>query len=228
MLNLLSHNDAPELETPSPPPDRHAFHERFIAQTRAIEREKLMPDAERQMAQRLRQREEVAAMNTRVMKEQREKRLREEKRERETIASQRLDIGIVRDAALGYLKGAGHLDEKPDLNVKDPAEGGNAHQVAVGRLTVGVYNTSIGMADQQQGWGQDVCAMLTSWQEWTERGGIDKDDLRVVLGDKVAFCWAAVAMGLVSTVHEKEKSEGGGLLGDVRECLRVWKKVRLG
>ncbi|KAL8954376.1 MAG: hypothetical protein Q9183_007157, partial [Haloplaca sp. 2 TL-2023] len=51
-----------------------------------MEREKLMPDAEKQMAQKLRQQEEVAAMNTRVMTEQREKRERNEKQEREAIA----------------------------------------------------------------------------------------------------------------------------------------------
>ncbi|KAL8867803.1 MAG: hypothetical protein Q9174_005425 [Haloplaca sp. 1 TL-2023] len=227
LLHLLSHNDAPEWETPVPLPETHAFHERFMAQTRAMNREKFMPEAERQAAQRLRQQEEVAAMNTRVTRELRERREREDKREQEAISSQRLDVGIVRVAALAYLMEAGQMDPRLNFNEKDE-QGKTAHQAALGRLIMAMYNSSAGIADKPQGWALDVCSMLDRWQGWTERGGMNKDDLRAVLDDKAAFCWAAVAVGLVSTVHEKEKAEGGSLLGDVRECLRVWKKVRLG
>ncbi|KAI4199921.1 MAG: hypothetical protein LQ350_004273 [Teloschistes chrysophthalmus] len=62
----------------------------------------------------------------------------------------------------------------------------------------------------------------------TSRGGMNVEDLRASLEAKTAFCWAAVAVGVVAKVCEREREGGGGVLGDVRECAGVWKMVRLG
>ncbi|KAL8698470.1 MAG: hypothetical protein Q9201_006551 [Fulgogasparrea decipioides] len=229
LLHLLSHNDAPEWETPHPVAEHPLeIHERFMAQNRAKAREMQMPEAERQRAQRARQQEELAAMNMRAMKESRERHEREEKREREAIASQRMGIGVVTKAALSYLVGAGQVVTLDGNEDEGSGEGKDADQIAVEALLVGIYKGILGIGGEEYSWALVVCGMLDRWRDWSERGGMNKEDLRIVLQDKTAFCWAAIAVGLVTRVCEKERADGGGLLGDVRECLRVWKKVRLG
>ena len=52
-----------------------------------------------------------------------------------------------------------------------------------------------------------------------------KDDLVVVRGEIIGFAFAACVVGLIAEVGNKDE---GGLAADMRECLRVWKKVRLG
>ncbi|KAL8686383.1 MAG: hypothetical protein Q9218_007148 [Villophora microphyllina] len=201
-----------------------------MAQNRAMARERDMPAAERERAQRARQAEELAAMGTRAMKASRERAERNERREREAVASQRFDISVVAKAALGHLMGQGLVDleaaedgsDEKGARVRDEA------QIALERLLVGIYNAILNSNAPESQWALDVCQMLDRWREWSERGGMNRDDLRAVLEKKTAFCWAAVAVGLVSRVCEKEKEDGGGILGDVRECLRVWKMVRLG
>ncbi|KAI4121135.1 MAG: hypothetical protein LQ338_006552 [Usnochroma carphineum] len=228
MANLLSSNDAPEWETVYPE-NQHGYeaHERFLVQQQAIARERILPEAQRQQAQRLRQQEELSAMGTRAMRISRERREREEKREREAIGSQKMDIEMVTNAALGVLEGDGNI-AVPEISEKDNGESKDACQVAVEKLLVGIYKVSTGNDFPEHGWALDASNMLNRWREWSGRGGMNKEDLRAIVEDRKAFCWAAVAVGLITRVCEREKADGGGLPGDVRECLRVWKKVRLG
>lgn len=226
--NLLSPNDAPEWETIYPPNEQaHAHHENFIARQQAIARERLLPEAQRGQASRLRQSEELTAMNMRAARESRERQEREDKREREAITSQRMEVGVVMNAALGVLEADGALvpaqaDKETDLEAKDTC------QLAVERLLVGIYRATAGIEFHDHEWAFDACRMLERWRDWNSRGGMNREDLYAILKDRKAFCWAAVAVGLITRVCEKEKTDGGGLWGDVRECLRVWKKVRLG
>ena len=52
-----------------------------------------------------------------------------------------------------------------------------------------------------------------------------REDLTVVKAETVGLCFAACAVGLVAEVASQDES---GLAADMRECIRVWKKVRLG
>ncbi|KAL8799292.1 MAG: hypothetical protein Q9182_005996 [Xanthomendoza sp. 2 TL-2023] len=229
LAHLLSANDAPEWETPTPPlRHAHEMHERFMLQNQAIARERLLPEAQREQAARLRQAEESSAMMTRAMKDQRERAEREERREREAISSQKMNVELVANAALGYLEGEGEVLEVINDSGEGREEGKDASRIAVERLIVGIYKADTGIDSEQNAWALDACAMLDRWRDWSERGGMNKEDLRAVLRSKKAFCWAAIAVGLMTKVCEKEGADGGGLLGDIRECLRVWKKVRLG
>ncbi|KAL8817881.1 MAG: hypothetical protein Q9223_003362, partial [Gallowayella weberi] len=141
LAHLLSANDAPEWETPTPLP-RHAqeMSERFRLQQQAIARERLLPETQREQAAGLRRSEELSAMTTRAMNDQRERAEREERREREAISSQRVNVELVAIAALGYLEAE---DEVLGV-INDPGEGGreegkDASQIAVERLLVGIY-----------------------------------------------------------------------------------------
>ncbi|KAL8829562.1 MAG: hypothetical protein Q9170_006115 [Blastenia crenularia] len=228
MAQLLSSNDAPDWET-TYPANEHilAAHERFLAQQQAIARERLVPEAERQNARMLRLREELTAMGARTAKESRERVERAEKREREAIVSQKMGVELVTNAALAFLEGDGHL-RSMEINGKDGTDRKDACQLAVERLLVGLYRATAGIEFHENEWALDACRMLERWRDWGARGGMNKEDLQAIMNDRKAFCWAAVAVGLTSRVCDKEKADGGGLMGDMRECLRVWKKVRLG
>ncbi|KAL8682581.1 MAG: hypothetical protein Q9186_001354 [Xanthomendoza sp. 1 TL-2023] len=229
LAHLLSANDAPEWETPETPlRHAHEMHERFVLQQQAIARERLLPEAQREQASKLRRSEELSAMTSRAIKEQRERVEREERREREAIGSRKMNVELVANAALGYLEGEGEVLEAINDSGEGPKQGKDTSQIAVERLLVGVYKADTGIDAEQNAWALDACVMLDRWRDWSEKGGMNKEDLRAILQDKKAFCWAAIAVGLVTKVCEKERADGSGLLGDVRECLRVWKKVRLG
>ena len=167
-------------------------------------------------------------MGTRMRKEQRERAEREERREREAINSTRLQMDLVKTAALRFLEGEGLVADA--ANNSDDATGDHQDSflTAVEQLLVGIYRADVGIDAEANQCAVDSCEMLDRWRDWVERGGMTKEDLRAILRDKHAFCWAAVAMGLVTKVIGEERTDGGGLLNDVRECLRVWKKGRLG
>ncbi|KAL8790108.1 MAG: hypothetical protein Q9213_000810 [Squamulea squamosa] len=229
LARLLSPNDVPEWETPEPPGVNHLeAHERFMASQQAIARERILPEAQRQQAARLRQLEELSAMGMRARKEQRERAEREEKREREAVSSTRLQVELVVNAALGFLEGEGDALDVTIVAGKGLGEGKGASQTAVERLLVGIYRAHVGIDAEENAWAVDACEMLDRWRDWTQRGGMNRDDLRAILQNRSAFCWAAVAVGLVTRVCGESGAEGSGLLNDVRECLKVWKKVRLG
>ncbi|MCJ1311578.1 hypothetical protein MMC25_005251 [Agyrium rufum] len=67
--------------------------------------------------------------------------------------------------------------------------------------------------------------MLTRWETFAGRGGMNQEDLNAVRNDVNAFCRAAVLLALVRMASEKDESE---IVADIREVTRTWKKVRLG
>ncbi|KAL8671314.1 MAG: hypothetical protein Q9168_004175 [Polycauliona sp. 1 TL-2023] len=220
LAKLLSLKDAPEWESlESPKSDHLATHERFVSQSRAIARERLLPEAQRQQAAALRRDDELAAMGTRVRQEQRERAEKEEKRQLKAVNSTRMQIDLVANAALEFLESESLLEVRAN-NQKDP------FQNAVEQLLLGIYGADVGINNTK--WALDACAMLDRWRDWVERGGMTTADLRAIVQDKKAFCWAAVAVGLVTQVCEKDGLDGEGLLSDVRECFRVYNVVRLG
>ncbi|KAL8947271.1 MAG: hypothetical protein Q9222_006430 [Ikaeria aurantiellina] len=228
LAQLLSPNDTPEWETPEPPTQNVLeAHERFMSQQNAIARERHLPEAERQRAAQMRQHEQIQAMGMRAMKESRERVEREAKREREAIGSQRIQIETVAKAALGFLEGEGDVMAVGDFD-QEKFEVRAADQIAVEHLLVAMYKAVVGLDSDDNNWAFDVHAMLDRWRDWVDRGGLNREDLGAIMNNKKAFCWAAVAVGLIAKVSEKETANGGGLLGDVRECMRVWKKIRLG
>lgn len=228
MTKLLSVNDVPEWETVYPSNVLGVeAHDSFIVQQQAIARERILPEGQRKEAQKLRAQEELSAMSRQAMRKLRERTEREGRREIEAINSPKLDISLVMNAALGALAGDG-LVINPESQDKEAAEGKDAGQLAVEHLLAGVWKASTGIDYLENEWALKTCDMLNRWRDWIDRGGMNKEDLRAIIKQRRAFCGAIVLVGFMTRVYNKEKTDGGGLQGDVRECLRVWKKVRIG
>ena len=208
ILNLIPEEEAPEWgETKYNPLDEtHAIHSRFMAKQRAMDAERRMAPEQARAARIARDSEERAQMMEDAMARSRRQRERSERREREAVASMRLSASVVAERALNYLGRVGRVDVE------------NGLRGAVERLLVEIVRKEEPVTGQ-------TCRLLGKWKDWAERGGMTRDDLALVKNELVGFCFAACAIGLMAEVGGKDET---GLATDMRECVRVWKKVRLG
>ena len=208
VLKLIPEEEAPEWgETKyNPLDDVHAVHSRFMAKHRAMDAERMMAPEQARAAIIARESQERAQMMEDAVARSRRERERSERREREAVASMRLSASVVAERALSYLGQAGRVDVEKGL------------RGAVERLLVGIVR-------EEQPFTGEICRLLGKWKDWAERGGMTRDDLALVENEIVGFCFAACAIGLMAEVGGKDET---GLATDMRECVRVWKKVRLG
>lgn len=70
-----------------------------------------------------------------------------------------------------------------------------------------------------------ICRMLDAWKSWADLGGMRRADFQTIKNDPVMF---AQATQLVALIMDASAGLEGTLAMDLQECMRVWKKVRLG
>ena len=71
----------------------------------------------------------------------------------------------------------------------------------------------------------DLATVLDSWKGFVDNGGIRRVDYQVLKENQVAFANGSL---LVASIENSVSAAHGSLAMDVQECVRVWKKVRLG
>lgn len=206
VLGLLSSSEAPDWETKYDTfEDSRASHNSFLAKQRAMAAERMMPSEQARIARVAREAEErhrFAEDGRARMVRQRE---REERREREAFASGRLDPRAAAGAGIKWLIGEKILNQ------------GAGVQEAVEGLLIGMI--------KQEKMAMGVSGILERWREWNDRGGMNREDLAAFGADKVSFCYATCVMSLFRDVCAKEESS---VAVDMQECIRFWKKVRIG
>ena len=208
LLGLLPEDEAPEWgETKYDPHEgSSAIHSRFMASHRAMTAERMMAPEQANVARMAREAEERARMMEDAIATTKRNRQRMERREREAVSSVRLSAKVVAERALSFLGKEGKVEVE------------KGSQGAVERLLVGMV--------RREDWAvEGACMVLNRWKEWAAREGMSREDLAVVRGEIIGFAFAACAVGLIAEVGNKDD---GGLAADMRECVRVWKKVRLG
>jgi len=72
-----------------------------------------------------------------------------------------------------------------------------------------------------------LVTMLDLWKNWAQSGGMTKSHYVAVKEDQITFALASVVLAGVREVGG-EGMGSGSVAGDLQECLRVWRKVRLG
>ncbi|EJT76998.1 hypothetical protein GGTG_06912 [Gaeumannomyces tritici R3-111a-1] len=70
-----------------------------------------------------------------------------------------------------------------------------------------------------------LCRLLDLWMAWADNGGMRKSDFQALEADKVTFALATLVVALIS---DASSAVEGTLSMDLQECLRMWRKVRLG
>lgn len=206
LLGTMSDDEVPAWRTPH---DDQAEHlERALkaqAQSRTMLEEARLPPAQREAARKNRMEREAMEFHGDF---RRKLLAQEQKREAqllEAIQSQKLPIGIVANANLKFLKQRLRLGAVPSLSAV-------------------VERTLYGML-QDPSFAQRIGVMLDLWKNWAQSGGMTKSHYMAVKEDQVTF---ALASCFLAIMRDMVSEPSGSVVGDLQECLRIWKKVRLG
>lgn len=130
---------------------------------------------------------------------------RAEARMVEALQSPKWDNRLIAEHALTYLQKAGHVKSDHDL-----------------KRTVEVLLCAM-IRDVQL--ANDLVKMLDGWKSFVDNGGIKKADYLVLKEDVMMFAYATLILALI---EDSVTAASGSLAMDLQECVRIWKKVRLG
>jgi hypothetical protein len=122
----------------------------------------------------------------------------------EAIQSPKWDNKLVAQHNLAWLK-EGHAKESHDLR--------RAVEVLLWRMV------------NDQKLTHDLATVLDSWKRFIDNGDIQRVDYQVLKENQVAFANGSL---LVASIENSVSAAHRSLAMDVQECVRVWKKVRLG
>lgn len=123
----------------------------------------------------------------------------------EAMQSPKWDTKLVAEHNLAWLKQQGHVPATASLR---EVVGTLLHRMVLdGQFTA------------------SLCRMLDLWKAWAENGGMRKSDLAAVQEDQLAFAQATL---VVAMIKDTSTALEGTLSMDLQDCLRMWKKVRLG
>ncbi|KAF4454409.1 hypothetical protein F53441_3035 [Fusarium austroafricanum] len=205
--------------------DIHKFARKSQEQRAAMAAEALMPPAQRQAAAQARIQKEnqdrmdeskeanskwVILPNTDklsllVRERMRTSQIRRDQRVMEALRSPKWDTKLVAEHSLKWLQERGHWDES--LTVKEVVCFMLHRMVLDGEFTA------------------NICRMLDKWKAWADVGGMKQSDYQAVQDDQDDFAHASL---LVAMIRDTSSALEGTVSMDLQECLRMWRKVRLG
>lgn len=206
LLDTMTDEEVPAWRTPhNDQAERLEQQVKAQKQSRAMLEEGRLPPAQRDAARRDRMQREAMDFHTDF---RRRMLMQEERREAElleAIQSQKLPIGIVAHANLKFLKKRLRLSSVPTL------------ATAVERVLYGML--------QDRAFAHRLSVMLDLWKNWAQSGGMTKSHYLAVKEDQIMF---SLASCLLASIRDTVGEPSGSVVGDLQECLRMWKKVRLG
>lgn len=130
---------------------------------------------------------------------------RAEQRMVEAIQSPKWDNKLVAEHNLTWLKKEGHAEEGHDLK--------RSVEILLWR-----------MVNESQ-FAEDIARTLDAWKAFVDNGGMRKADYLALKESQLGFAQASL---LVAIIEDSVTAAHGSLTMDLQECIRVWKKVRLG
>ncbi|KAK2800666.1 hypothetical protein FQN50_008050 [Emmonsiellopsis sp. PD_5] len=219
LLSLLPPTSVPPFTTPPTPTSNSlTFHRRAMDRARAEASESHLPPTQRAALRSARAQAELWAVHDEQRAAALARREYEERKVVDALGSVRVGNGVVAEAGLRWLIGRGRL----------PGGYGLAEGVrAVLWLLV--------LEGEKGGEGEGVVEVCERWVGWgVTGGGMGRGDLEFLMGGGdgdgrlVAFCFAALLVWVVQEAGGGVGKGQGDVSVDMRECLRVWKKVRLG
>ncbi|EFR00502.1 hypothetical protein MGYG_03504 [Nannizzia gypsea CBS 118893] len=205
LLDIMQGDELPHWASPRPQFNDHMkFHNRFLEDMRAREVEKTMPPAQAEASRRAREQAKWAAMRNDQTEEIRLMREYEEKRGMEALTSPKLNNKDIADACLRWLVSNNHVPKT--YQIKDLAK-------AVLYLMV---------LDSNQ--AKLIAQVCDRWTIWHQSPGMNRSEIEFLRGNTANFCYAS---SIIYTIQIAARSEAQ-VSTDMQECLKVWKKVRLG
>ena len=154
-----------------------------------------------------RETEERLAFHDDMLADARQRTEREENRLKDAIASPKLSNKAVAEACLAWMIDQGEIEK--DFTAETLAE-------AVLYLLI---------VDQRaNGEAAGIVEVLDEWQVWSQHGGMKKSHIAWLSERKREFCCAAVLVHVIEEAASTSSHSGEVM----KECLRSWRKVRLG
>ncbi|EEA21255.1 hypothetical protein TMatcc_009337 [Talaromyces marneffei ATCC 18224] len=206
LLGILNNDDVPPWASPPPSLQESAeeMSERMRRDMYERRLEDAMPPAQAAEARRVRMMRSAHEFHNQHIARQKALRDYEERRLVEAIQSARLENNTVAKATLAYL-----------IAERVVPEGYTIEDLALAVLYLMVMDNAKGKL---------IGDILERWALWSQFGGMQKVQLELLMKNKVAFCYAAA---LVSVVYHAEAGDSNSST-DMLECLKSWKRVRLG
>jgi hypothetical protein len=206
LLNLIAEDAVPAFRTPFD--DKMAEHEAWVAQQkrnqRSMEQLRMTPEERTKAFHKNFMDDHLARIEAdrrRAVEDERKK----EEDLREALVSQRVSTGMVAEACRKWLVGQ-----------KKVMEGDGVVDVVASVLWEMVRDPTF---------ANELARMLEMWKEWTEGGGMTKVHFEFVKKDMLYFAYAACVLSLI---RDSAGSVAGSVVSDLQDCLRMWRKVRLG
>lgn len=208
LLDIIEESTTPEWATKYEN-DAEEEHERrtreMHEESRAMIRESRMTPQEKSEAffERSRKKHEdwIAGLNATRRRDAQ----RAETKMMEAFASPKWGTKLAAENVLVWLKKEGHMNASFTLE--------RAVEVLLWRM-VNEPEFSAGMT-----------TMLDGWKSFVDNGGLRKGDYSALQEDKVMFGYATL---IVAMIQGSVTAAHGSLAMDLQECIRIWKRVRLG
>ncbi len=151
--------------------------------------------------------EERLALHDDMMANARQRVEQEEGRLKDAVASPRLSNKAVAEACLAW------MIDKEDVE----------QEYTLQTLAEAVLFLLI--VDQRpNGEAVGIIEVLDEWQVWSQHGGMKKSHVAFLADRKVEFCCAAALVHIIEEVASTSSHSGEVM----KECLRSWRKVRVG
>lgn len=206
LLETMSDEEVPAWRTPyNDQAERLERQVKAQTQSRAMMEENRLPPAQRDAARKLRVEREAMEFHNDFRRRMLAQEQRKEAEMLEAIQSQKLPIGIVADANRKFLKEKLKLNNTPTL------------ESVVEHVLYGMLHDPV--------FAQRISVMLDSWKSWAQSGGMMKSHYLSVKEDQITFALASCVLAIIGDMVSDPL---GSVVGDLQECLRIWRKVRLG
>lgn len=206
LLGAMTDEEVPTWRTPyDHQAEQFERHVKFTEQSRRVNEEMRLPPDQREAARRKRLETEAADFHNEFRRKMIRDKQRREAEMLEAMQSQKLPISTIAEANRKWLVQKFELPESVTPRIL-------LEQILFGMV-------------QNSSFAKRLAAILDLWKNWSQSGGMTKGHYAAVQEDQVVFALASfVLLAIRSTVNEPT----GSVIGDLQECLRLWKKVRLG
>ncbi|KIW00615.1 uncharacterized protein PV09_07812 [Verruconis gallopava] len=206
LLGLVAEDAVPAFRAPHDA--KLAEHEAWVAQQKRMQRQmeqlRMTPEERARAFHKQAQDEHYERIEAARRREVEAERRREQDL-REGLASPRVGVGVVAKACVSWLAREANVPEAAQL------------ADVVGRILWEMV--------RDVRFAEDLSRMLDAWKEWSEAGGMTRSHFEAVKSNMLCFAYAACVLCLI---RDTAGSTAGSVVNDLQECLRMWRKVRLG
>lgn len=205
LLDIMRQDEVPRWVNPRPArggPMR--LHQRYVENQRQMQVEKTMPPAQAEAARRARESAHLTALRDDHIEDMRLQREYEEKRVGEALNSPRLSNQTIVTSCVRWL--IAHDAIPKEYQITDIAR-------AVLYLMV---------LDHSQ--AKSIVEVCDRWMHWSQAGGMNRTEFEFLQEHTAQFCYASALIHIIQAAAQSESK----ISTDMQECLKVWKRVRLG